>query len=354
MFLNIDQKKSDSIALIDNEGERVSYGELVKYMNEFMGLVKARSVIFILCKNTVASVIGYLSFVNNDVVPILLSDKIDDILLQNLMSIYTPAYIWAPEEINRFSYEVIYKFKKYNLLKTGYKEYTLNGKLQICMTTSGSTGSPKLVRYKKGNLEANAKNVAIAFGWTENERPICDLGMQYTMGLNVINTHLYVGATLLLTTYNLMSGDFWKYITRERATNFTGVPFSYDLITRLHFERMDLPNLKTFSQGGGKLTDARFLQLAKYAQSNGKRFIASFGTTETSARMACLPSELALTKIGSIGKAIPEGEMFLIDENGEVLNELTAEGELCYRGPNVTMGYATSKEDLMKDDEFNG
>ena len=83
------------------------------------------------------------------------------------------------------------------------------------------------MRYKKGNLEANAKNVATAFGWTKSERPICDLGMQYTMGLNVINTHLYVGATVLLTTYNLFSGEFWDYLREEKATNFTGVPFSY-------------------------------------------------------------------------------------------------------------------------------
>lgn len=70
--------------------------------------------------------------------------------------------------------------------------------------------------------------------------------------------------------------------------------------------------------------------------------------------MACLPAELALAKIGSIGKAIPEGELFLIDEDGTVLTDIVAEGEMCYRGPNVTMGYAVCREDLMKDDEFNG
>ena len=117
---------------------------------------------------------------------------------------------------------------------------------------------------------------------------------------------------------------------------------------------MDLPDLRTLSQGGGKLTDARFEQLAEYAQKTGKRFIASFGTTETSARMACLPPELALAKTGSIGRAIPEGELFLTDEKGRELTEPAAEGELCYRGPNVTMGYALCREDLLKGDEFQG
>ena len=355
MFLNIDRQNSTSIALIDNDGNHVMYGELAELMNTVGAQVEPRSLIFMLCKNTVGSMAGYLGFIEHNAVPVTLSATIDNQLLDNLLNIYTPAYVWCPaEEEHRFEYEKIFECYGYVLLKTGNEIYALNDKLQLCMTTSGSTGSPKLVRYKKGNLEANAKNVAIAFGWTENERPICDLGMQYTMGLNVINTHLYVGATVLLTTYNLMSGKFWDYIKEERGTNFTGVPFSYDIFYRLHFDRMDLPDLRTLSQGGGKLTDARFMQLAEYAQKTGKRFIASFGTTETSARMACLPAELALTKTGSIGRAIPEGELFLVDENGLMLTEPVAEGELCYRGPNVTMGYAICKEDLLKDDEFNG
>lgn len=355
MFLNIDKKRSDALALVDNEGNRITYGKLAELVNTVGTQVESRALIFNLCKNTVGSLIGYLGFVEHGAVPVTLSAKIDDKLLSALLEIYTPAYIWTPvEEEHRFDYEKIFDIHGYVLLKTGNKIYPINENLQICMTTSGSTGSPKLVRYKKGNLETNAKNVAAAFGWTENERAICDLGMQYTMGLNVINTHLYVGATVLLTTYNLLSSEFWDYIKKERGTNFTGVPFSYDIFFRLHFERMDLPDLHTLSQGGGKLTEKRFVQLAEYAQRTGKRFIASFGTTETSARMACLPPELALSKTGSIGRAIPEGELFLVDENGKVLTDPVAEGEMCYKGPNVTMGYAVCKEDLLKDDEFDG
>ena len=130
---------------------------------------------------------------------------------------YCPAYLWIPkEEVNNFSYKPVFELFDYVLLKTNYQIYPINEKLQLLMTTSGSTGSPKLVRYKKGNLEANARNVATAFGWTKEERPICDLGMQYTMGLNVINTHLYVGATLLLTTYNLISSEFWEDVYKRQ------------------------------------------------------------------------------------------------------------------------------------------
>ena len=355
MFLGIDSQIAEHIAVKDNESNNLTYGELTREVKTMAGQAEARSVIFCLCKNTVGALVGYLGFVEGNSVPLMLSSKIEEELLKNLLEEYTPAYLWVPQDLSaRFPYAVIYERFGYCLLRTGTGAYPIHDELQLLMTTSGSTGSPKLVRYKKGNLEANAKNVAAAFGWTEKERPVCDLGMQYTMGLNVINTHLYVGATVLLTTYNLMSGDFWDYIKEEKATNFTGVPFSYEIFNRLHFERMSLPYLTTFSEGGGKLTDARFIQLAEYAHNNGKRFIASFGTTETSARMACLPAELALTKTGSIGRAIPEGELFLIDSDGREITEPDVDGELCYRGPNVTMGYAVKKEELTKGDDFHG
>lgn len=355
MFLDINNKDELHIAVKDNESNVLTYKALAHEMKELSSFVESRSIIFILCKNTAGALLGYLSFVEGNSVPLMLSNKIEQGLLESLQKEYTPAYIWLPQEQkNLFSYDVVCEKYGYSLIKTGKERYPINDKLQLLMTTSGSTGSPKLVRYKKGNLEANAKNVALAFGWTAEERPVCDLGMQYTMGLNVINTHLYVGATVLLTTHNLMSAAFWDYIKAEKATNFTGVPFSYDIFYRLHFDKMDLPYLTTLSEGGGKLTDARFIQLAEYAKKKNKRFIASFGTTETSARMACLPPELSLIKTGSIGRAIPEGELFLIDSAGVVQKEDIAEGELCYRGPNVTMGYALKKEDLKKGDEFNG
>ncbi len=355
MFLNIDKQNRESVALVDNDGRRVTYGELADRMGELGARVEPRSVIFNLCRNTAGAMAGYLGFIDRGAVPLNLSDKIDRALLQTMLDTYRPAWLWVPEEeAAGFGGEVVCRLWDYALVRTGNPLYPLHEDLQFLMATSGSTGSPKLVRYKKGNLEANAKNVAIAFGWTQAERPLCDLGMQYTMGLNVINTHLFVGATVLLTTYNIMSAGFWQYMKEERATNFTGVPFSYDLFYRLRFERMDLPDLKTLSQGGGKLTSARFTQLANYAARTGRRFIASFGTTETAARMACLPAALALEKVGSIGRAIPEGELFLVDDKGSPEDAPAAEGELCYRGPNVTMGYAYTKEDLQRGDDCRG
>ncbi len=353
VFLNVDKHDQNKIAIRDDSGYSLTYADICRTIEELDALEIPRSVIFCLCRNCAGSLIGYMAFENNKQVPLLLSAGLDADLRGNLESIYSPGYYWAPEDLGQtIRGERLYGAYGYVLIRTGYEPYPLNDKLSMLLTTSGSTGSPKLVRHKYGNLESNALNAAKAFSWSENEVGICDLPMNYTMGLNVINSHLTVGASVLMVKANLMDPNFWEFIKANGGTSFCGVPFSYEIMRRIGFDKMDLPKLYTLAEGGGKLTDRMFRWLASYAGNSGKRFCATFGTSETSARMAFLDPEMASEKTGSIGKAIPGGELFLLDE---VINDDgTATGELGYRGPNVTMGYALSRDDLMKDDEFCG
>lgn len=353
MFLHLDSHEPEKTAIKDDSGHLLSYADVCETIKAFSGLQLPRCVIFCLCENSAGSLLGYLAFENNGQVPLLLSSGLDNELRQNLENTYQPNYYWIPEgKTEEIGGEKIFEAYGYALLKTGYEPYPLNEKLSMLLTTSGSTGSPKLVRHKYGNLEANAENVAKVFAWRKEERGICDLPMNYTMGLNVINSHLVVGATVLMVKANLMDPDFWTFIKENEGTSFCGVPFSYEVMRRVGFDKMDLPKLYTLAEGGGKLTDKMFKWIATYARDSGKRFCATFGTSETSARMAFLDPEMALEKIGSMGKAIPNGELFLIDETEEPDGTVT--GELGYRGPNVTMGYALCREDLLKDDEFRG
>ncbi len=353
MFLNLDQHELSKVAIKDDSGYQVTYQEILDTVDAFAALELPRCVLFSLCENCAGSLIGYLAFENNGQVPLLLSAGLDAELRGNLASAYQPCYYWAPErKAEELGGEQVFSAYGYVLLKTDNEPYPLNEKLSMLLTTSGSTGSPKLVRHKYGNLESNAENAALAFSWTVDEVGICDLPMNYTMGLNVINSLLFVGASVLMIKANLMDPAFWEFIKVNEGTNFCGVPFSYEVMRRVGFDKMDLPKLYTLAEGGGKLTDKMFNWIATYAKNSGKRFCATFGTSETSARMAFLDPELALEKVGSIGKAIPNGELFLFDE--VAADDGTATGELSYRGPNVTMGYALCKEDLQKGDEFCG
>lgn len=355
MLLNIDKIQSDKLVVIDDSGGRLTYGELSTQIKAVGVALSKRELVFCLCENKVGSLVGFLSLYDNKDVCLLLSAHIDRGLLKKLNETYSPSYYWLPEKmIPEFGYESVYSTNGYALCKTGMIAPQMHSQLSMLMTTSGTTGSPKLVRYKYGNIESNAKNVANIFEWTTNDRGIIDLPLQYTMGLNVILSHLYAGATVLLIEANLLSPSYWKFIKEYKGTNFTGVPYSYEILSKLRFPKMDLPYLHTLAEGGGKLSDAQFKLYAQYAENNTKRFFATFGTTETSARLAYLPPANAVDHIGSIGKAIPEGNLSLVDENGFEINEPYVEGELRYEGPNVTMGYGTCVEDLMKGDEFCG
>lgn len=343
------------MAAIDDAGGQLTYGELVHLRGELAKVLPERELVFCLCENKVGALAGFLSLYDCKDVCLLLSAHIDKALLNVLDETYGPSYYWMPEAmVGNYGYEVVYGYKEFSLCKTGKKAPVLHPNLSMLMTTSGTTGSPKLVRHKYGNIESNAKNVAKVFGWIPEERGIIDLPMQYTMGLNVINSHLFAGATVLLIEANLMSPKYWSFIKEQKGSNFTGVPFSYEILNRLRFWKMDLPYLTTMAEGGGKLSDALFKTVADYAVNSSKRFFATFGTTETSARLAFLPHAQAATHIGSIGHAIPEGKLILVDEKGKEITEADVEGELRYEGPNVTMGYGTRVEDLAKGDEFCG
>jgi acyl-coenzyme A synthetase/AMP-(fatty) acid ligase len=175
--------------------------------------------------------------------------------------------------------------------------------------------------------------------------------MHYSFGLSIINSHLLKGATILLTNKSLMEKDFWPFLKQEQATSLSGVPYTYEMLKRLRFFRMDLPSIRTLTQAGGKLNIELNKEFAEYAQATGKRFFVMYGQTEATARMSYLPHEKSLSKLGSIGIVIPGGEFKIVSENKHEIKEHEQSGELVYTGDNVSMGYAESGKDLAKGDE---
>lgn len=355
MFLDIDKKPAGSVAAIDETGAQITYAGLANFSLHWYTHINRRALIFILSENSIGSMAGYVAALDNRVVPLIVGSATDRQLLDNLIHIYQPAYLWVPEKLTEnFAYRNVYNAYGYSLLETRLTCFPLYEHLSLLLPTSGSTGSPKLVRHSYRNVAENAKNVAAFFELAAQDRAIAILPIQYTMGLSVVSSHLYAGATLLLVNGSLTDGHFWKFIREQKATSFTGVPYSFEILQKLRFLRMDLPHLKLITQGGGKLSPELFRALADYAATTGRKFIATYGQTEGTARMAYLPAELAIEKTCSIGKAIPNGELILLDQEGNEIKEAGIEGEMIYKGPNVTLGYALCGQDLSKGDEFNG
>ena len=298
----------ENIAVITDTSKQYTYNELNWLSEEIVKNIDGRCLVMCLCKNETASLLGYVSFINNKIVPLMVDSELEQELLDVLIDTYKPDYLWCPgskaEELNE--YVKVAEVLNYSLIKTGFnKTYPMNEELALLLTTSGSTGSPKLVRQTYKNLISNTESIIKYLELTETERAITTLPMNYTYGLSIINTHLYVGASIILTDTTLMQKEFWNLLKGEKATSFGGVPYIFEMLEKLRFFRMELPSLRYMTQAGGKLSPELHKKFAEYARDNGKKFVVMYGQTEATARMAYLPADKALEKYGSMGIAIP-------------------------------------------------
>lgn len=351
MMWSFNQFRS-SQAAVESGGGSITYGLLAEEGAGLYSAIGRRCLVICLCSNSIGSLVGYTSFINNRVVPLMLDSNADIQLILSIIDKYQPQYIWAPESFKDTfgSFEQVSGCRGYSLFKTGFGDCDMFGELALLLATSGSTGSPKMVRLSYGNVEANMLSIAQYLELNADERPITTLPMNYSYGLSIINSHLHVGAVLLMTDRSVMEREFWSFFREQGATSFGGVPYTYEMLDRLRFYRMELGSLKTMTQAGGKLSYDLHKKFAQYAADSGKRFIVMYGQTEATARMTYLPHEKALEKCGSIGVPIPGGRVLIIGGNGEP----DKAGELIYEGDNVSLGYAESRDDLRRGDENNG
>ncbi len=353
IFKNFKEKT----AIIADDGISYNYDEVFSLTEELGSYLDKGSLVFSFSDNSVGSLVGYVAFINKKTPPLLLESGLNHKRIDSLIRIYKPKYIWIQEQDHRYvnSGEVLLKMLGYCLIKISKNSYyELNKDLALLLTTSGSTGSPKLVKLSHQNIFSNAKSISNYLKIDDNDRPITSLPMHYSFGLSIINSHLIKGSTILITNASIMEKRFWSFMKSEKATSLSGVPYTFFLLKKLKFFNMDLPYLKTITQAGGRLSDGLILDFSKFCIKSGKQFIVMYGQTEASPRMSYLPHVDSITKLGSIGIPIPGGKFSLIDEEKKNISKPNIEGELVYEGKNVSMGYAKSGPDLSKDDENNG
>ena len=307
------EKYQERLAIIADDDRRLTYAQLGELVAQKAKTLQRGVLQFCLCKNTIESIVEYLACLEAGAPVVMLDATKDAETIENLRQIYQPGITKCHPD------------------------------LAVCLTTSGSTGSPKLVRLTLRNIIANAESIAEYLHIDADERPITMLPMYYSYGLSIINSHLLKGATILLTDKSYAQREFWNFLRENEATSMSGVPYTWEMLRRLRFMRMDLPSVRTMTQAGGKLNAEIALEYIRWAKSVGKQFIVMYGQTEATARMSYLPWERAEEKYASIGVAIPRGTFSLAED-----------GELIYQGENVSLGYAECAEDMMKGDENQG
>ncbi len=344
-------------ALILENNTSISYRELIVFSKKISSKISSKKkLIFLLGQNNLETLAGYISFINSGHTVVMLDYKINNIFLNNLITIYKPSYIFIEKgkEIKKNTYKKIFKFKSYNLLRRNKEfNFKINRDLMLLMSTSGSTGSPKLVRQSYKNVISNTKNIIKYLNISKKDTTITSLPISYVYGLSVINTHLFAGAKIVLTNLSMVEKKFWKLINSYKVNNFSGVPYNYSIIEKV-FKKTLPSSLKYTTQAGGKINEVLLKNIIKIYKKNNIKLFIMYGAAEATSRMSYLDWKLSEKKLGSIGKPIPGGKFYLIDNKNNEIKRNFKKGELVFLGTNVCMGYARKLEDLSLTDQNKG
>ena len=305
--------------------ETVTYAELDVRVDEALDrLGTQRRLLLLHGANTLDCVVTYLAALRGGH-PVILVDAARREQLAELAARFDPDVVAGPD---------------------GWQErrlasrHELHPELRLLLSTSGSTGSPKLVRLSAGNLQSNAAAIADYLGLTPEDRAMTTLPMAYSYGLSVLHSHLAAGAGVVLTERSVIEPELWTSARSQSVTSFAAVPHTFALLDRTAERWYDLPSLRYVTCAGGRLDPAEVRRLARLGGRHGWRFYVMYGQTEATARMAYLDPAEAASHPDCIGCPIPGGALRVDQPDADGV------GELVYSGSNVMMGYAEGADDL--------
>lgn len=343
------------MALIEHGLEPLSYSDLASHGLDFSSHLQHRSLVFCLCSNTIESVVGYVGVIRAQHVGLMLSAKIDEQKLSHLIQSFQPNYLWLPTALPiTVEHTTIFNYGRYQLVKISSVKPEMHTDLALLMGTSGSTGSPMMVRQSSMNLLRNAESISQSLKLNSSDCALTTLPMNYTYGLSIINSQLQIGGSVVMSEATMLDRLFWNQVRDSGATYFGGVPYSYEMLNRIGVKRLKDSSIRMLTQAGGKLSSDLVTKLATSCRELEIAFHIMYGQTEATARMSVLSSENVLEHPSSIGQPIPDGKFRILDLDNERELPTGEVGELEYRGPNVMMGYASCILDLQKANEFEG
>lgn len=335
----------DAIALIDEQQrEKWSYRRLAETVVAGAAQLQGprKKVVFLFANNDAGAILCYMSALAAGHLIYLGRGSVDWTDTADLLERYRPDIIlWKGIDGEfPFPYRHDDDFFGYRRVERRGNQPAPGSDLALLLSTSGSLGSPKLVRLSRRNVAVAASQVAKALGLERSHRAITSLPLNFVYGLSVVHSHLQVGASLVLTRRSVQDRAFWQLLDETKVTSFAAVPWTLRALQSISFDPARHPSLRSISLSGGALEPQSLAWLKKLAE-RGLRIFSMYGQTEASGRMCVLPCEELAMKPGSVGLPV-EGSSIRCD----------AEANVVFQGPNVMLGYARRREDLTDTDDL--
>lgn len=221
-----------------------------------------------------------------------------------------------------------------SLTPTGTPHAAIDTDMAAILYTSGSTGRPKGVVLSHRNMVAGALSVSTYLENVPDDRILCVLPFSFDAGFSQMTTAFAVGACAVLMNY-LLPNDVVKTVAKQRITGLGGVPPLWNQLAALDWPEEAAASLRYFTNTGGHMPRATLDRL-RASLPNASPYLM-YGLTEAF-RSSYLPPSEVDNRPDSMGKAIPNAEILVINENGERCAP-DEPGELVHRGALVALGY---------------
>lgn len=364
---NAAQSHPDKIALICKE-QSLSYAELLSRVNQValylqeLDLPKG-SRVGLYANKDISQVVAILAILSTNYILVPLTRLLkpeqvqyiiddceikcvitDKLKLNSIEEIKFSGHIVSIETVDKDipSFEEIFKYynKPFNC--------DINGHENAVITYSfGLTGTPKGIVISHRNLIDSARVVSQYLDLNGDDVISGLLIFNLDYGLNQIFCSLLNKATLALHRF-ILPEDFFNHLINDHVTVLPLMPvnisqmFDEDLFVQPSVELFD--KVRIITSSGGNVTEKMISDCEKTFKN--ARFFSMHGLTEAFRSTFLDPSQIKI-RPDSIGKAIPDVELYVINEDGQECAPREI-GELIHRGSYIYRGFWNSPEDTAE------
>ena len=279
-------KNLKKFQLISDSGNVYEKNEIKELSKTLQKLSKGKKLVLFMGDNDEHSILFYIACLNlrDCIMPI--SSNTSKKSLGKIIKNFNPEIIFTKENIINKNYKKLDTFGMYKTFKRKNIISKINKELALLLSTSGSTGESKYVKLTYKNIYSNASSIKKYLNLDTSHSTITTLPIHYSYGISVINSHLLADAKIYINKLSFFEKKFWHNLAKNKITNFSGVPFHFEILHRLNIEKLNFDSLKFCTQAGGKLNVEIVKSLVEKFSKLKKKFYVMYGQTEASPRIS--------------------------------------------------------------------